>query len=161
MGKRGRKSGFNEIIQATILRLIKDGKTEEQIAEIIGVSKTTLTNWKGKHPYFLYAVRESRLVADELVEAALFNRALGYSHPEEKVFQYEGCIVTHEIKKHYPPDTQAAMFWLRNRQPDRWKEKTEGDVQVNNNLSFNGLSDEQLDAQIAKRLAKGSGKEEG
>jgi DNA-binding XRE family transcriptional regulator len=122
--KRGRKSSFNAKVQETIVRLIEEGKTEDQIAEIIGVSRTTLNNWKGKHPELLYAVREARQVADELVEAALFARAVGYSHPEQKVFQYEGQIITHEMVKHYPPDTAAASFWLRNRQPKRWKDKT-------------------------------------
>ncbi|MHB1956052.1 MAG: hypothetical protein ACYCOU_20160, partial [Sulfobacillus sp.] len=60
----------------------------------------------------------------------------------------------HNTEKHYPPDTQAAMFWLRNRQPERWKEKTEGDVNVNNNLSVATLTDEQLDSKIQALLTK-------
>ena len=154
MNKRGRKSGFNEKAKETILRLIKEGKTEEQIAEVIGVCAKTLANWKGKHPELLHAVREARLIADEVVEASLFRRAVGYSHPEQKVFNCEGQIITHEIVKHHPPDTQAAMFWLRNRQPERWKEKTEGDVTVNNNVNVEKLTDEQLNARIAEKLAK-------
>lgn len=155
MAKRGRKTVFNDTIKSTILRLIEEGKTEDEIGKIIGVSRTTINNWKGKHPEFLYAVRESRQAADELVEAALFSRATGYSHPEEKVFNSEKLgIVVHETTKHYPPDTQAAMFWLRNRQPERWKEKTEGDVNVNNNFNLQQLSDEQLDAKIAAFLEK-------
>lgn len=154
MAKRGRKSGFNEKSKETILRLIKDGRTEDEIADVIGVCRKTLANWKGKHPELLHAVRESRLVADDLVEASLYRRALGYSHPEEKAFQYEGCVITHETTKHYPPDTQAAMFWLRNRQPKRWKEKTEGDVNINNNVTTDKLTDEQLDARIKAMLEK-------
>lgn len=108
----------------------------------------------GKFDDLFLAVREARQVADELVEASLFSRALGYSHPEEKVFQYEGQIVTHETIKQYPPDTQAAMFWLRNRQPARWKEKTDSDVNVNNTMNVNSLTDEQIDAKIASILSK-------
>lgn len=84
----------------------------------------------------------------------LFQRAVGYSHPEEKVFQYNGEIITHMITKHYPPDTQAAQFWLRNRQPERWKEMTAGDVNVNTNVNVSSLTDEQLDARIAEFQAK-------
>jgi hypothetical protein len=141
------------------LRLIESGKTEEQIAEIVGVSKSTINNWKGKHPEFLYAIRESRQVADELVEAALFNRAMGYSvsYPETKVFcTKSGEIITETITKHvsHPPDTTAAMFWLRNRQPGNWKEKTEGDVTVNNTIHVANLTDEQLDEKLKALLAK-------
>lgn len=158
MAKRGRKSGFNEKVGETILRLIKEGKTEAEIAEVIGVCTRTLSNWKGKNPELLHAVRESKLVADELVEASLFRRAVGYSHPEEKLFAHEGKVLSKEtVTKHYPPDTQAAMFWLRNRQPERWKEKTEGDVNVNNNFHVEKLTDEQLDARISAMLAKQNG----
>lgn len=153
MSKRGRKSGYNDKIRETILRLLTEGRTEQQIAKVIGVSRRTLANWKGKHPDLLHAVRESKLLADELVEASLFSRALGYSHPEEKAFLFQGQVVTHRQQKHYPPDTQAQMFWLRNRQPERWREKTEGDVNVQNN-TYGSLTDEQLDARIAALLAK-------
>ncbi len=153
MAKRGRKSGFNSKILGTILRLIEAGKTEAEIAEVIGVCLKTIANWKGKHPELLHAVREARQVADDLVEASLYQRAVGYTHPEEKVFQYEGGVVTHDTKKHYPPDTAAAMFWLRNRQPGRWKEKVEGDVTVNVN-AIQKLTDEELDARIAAKTKK-------
>lgn len=158
MGKRGPKSKFSQKLGETFVRLSKDGKTLEQIAEVVGVSKKTLSNWMGKNEDLLLAVREARQVADELVEAALFGRATGYSHPETKVFIHEGCPITEEVTKHYPPDTQAAMFWLRNRQPARWKEKTEGDVTVNNTVQAGSMTDEQLDAKIQAMLEKAQGK---
>lgn len=157
MGKRGQKSGFNERFQETFVRLSKDGKTLEQIADVIGVSSRTLQNWMGKHPDLFRAVKEARQVADDLVEAALFSRALGYSHPEEKIFCSEGMICRADTVKHYPPETQAAMFWLRNRQPARWREKNEADVTVNNHVNM--LTDEQLDARIAALAAKQEKKE--
>lgn len=137
MPRRGPKSGFNEKIQETILRLIKEGKIDEEIAEEIGVSRQTLSNWKGKHAELLYAVRAAKLVADELVEASLFRRALGWNN--------------------LPPDTTAAMFWLRNRQPARWREKNESDVTVNASVQL--LTDAQLDARIAAKLGQAEKKE--
>lgn len=154
MAKRGPKSGFNQKVQEAFVRLTKEGKTLEEVADVLGVTSRTLTNWMGKHQELFLAVRESRQMADELVEASLYQRALGYSHPETKFFCHEGAVITEDTTKHYPPDTQAAVFWLRNRQPTRWKEKTEGDVTVNNNLNVEKLSDEQLDAKIAAHLAK-------
>ena len=154
MGKRGPKTGFNEKVRETFLRLLKEGKTEAEIAEIVGVSRRTLCNWKGKHQDLLLAVNEAKLTADQLVAASLYQRALGYSHPEEKIFCSEGQIITHDTVKHYPPDTTAAMFWLRNRQPNKWKEKTEGDVNVKTVVNTSGMTDEELDAKIAEKLAK-------
>lgn len=154
MAKRGPKSGFNEKVKEAFVRLTKEGKTLVEVADVLGVTSRTLTNWMGKHQDLFLAVRESRQMADELVEASLYQRALGYSHPETKFFCHEGCIISEDTVKHYPPDTQAAQFWLRNRQPERWKEKTEGDVNVNTNLQINNLTDDQLDAKISAMLAK-------
>ena len=133
MGKRGRRSTFNEKIRDTIIRLVEEGKTDKQVAEAIGVSKRTLSNWKGNHSDLLQAVREAKLTADELVEMSLYRKAIGW----EKM----------------APDTTAAMFWLRNRQPKKWREKTESDTQVNI-TNVNSLTDEQLEAKIAEKLAK-------
>lgn len=158
MGKRGRKSPFNEKIQATIIRLVEAGKTEEEIAEIIGVCKTTLTNWKGKHQDLLFAVREARQAADSLVESALFGRAVGCKVPETKVIVTKlGDVIREDVDRYYPPDTQAAMFWLRNRQPERWKEKTEGDVNVNQTVQVNNMTPEQKKARIDELIAKRRG----
>lgn len=156
MARTGPKPKFNEKLAELFIRLSKDGKTVEQIADVTGVTSRTLRLWMAKNPDLFHAVKEARQVADELVEAALFSRATGYSHPETKAFCYEGCIVTEDLEKHYPPDTQAAMFWLRNRQPERWKEKTEGDVNVSQSVSVNTMTDEQLDAKIAGLISKGN-----
>lgn len=123
----GRPSKFNDTIRDKIIQLAESGKTNEQIAEIIGVHVRTLENWQGKHPQLLWAIRESKQMADELVEASLFSRAVGYTHSEEKAFCSEGVVITHDTQKHYPPDVQAAMFWLKNRQPDKWREKQPGE----------------------------------
>lgn len=148
MAKRGRKSTFNDTVREAIIKLSEAGKTKEQIADIVGISTRTISTWMGKHQDFGLAVREARQVADELVVASLFSKAIGYSHKETKVFQHEGQIVCHDIEKHYPPDTSAIQFWLRNRQPKEWKEKNESDINVNANLNVNKLTDEELDAKI-------------
>ena len=151
----GRKSCFNEAIRATIIRLAEEGKTDEEIAEMIGVSRTTLTNWKGKYQDFSLAVREAKHMADELVEAALFSRATGYTHDEENVIvTKQGDVVPVTKKKHYPPDTQAAMFWLRNRKPADWREKNESDVTVNNTVQTQALSDAEIEARIQALMQK-------
>ncbi len=57
--------------------------------------------------------------------------------------------------KHYPPDTQAASLWLRNRQPDKWRDKLthehagpDGGPVVN----VRNLSDDQLNSRLATFL---------
>jgi hypothetical protein len=131
-----RPSKFNDQIKAKMIELYEKGKTDDQVAEIIGVCPRTIANWKGNHPEFLQTLKESKQIADDLVEASLFSRAVGYSHVEEKVFCHEGCIVTHETVRQYPPDTAAAIIWLKNRNPKRWREKMPDEAAVNISISL-------------------------
>jgi hypothetical protein len=152
--KRGRPTKFNEAIREKILELAKSGKTNSQIADIVGVHVRTLENWQGKHKDFLWAFRESKSVADDLVEAAFFQRAVGYTHDSEKIFcTKDGKVRRVKTKEHYPPDVSAGQFWLTNRQPGRWKNKQKGedDHTVEHKHKFETLSDAELDEEIKKR----------
>lgn len=132
-----RHSRFNDAISARIIELYKKGKTDAQVADIIGVSVRTLQYWKAKDKEFLHSVKDSKGVADDLVEAALFSRAVGYTVPEEKIFCSYGKIKKVQTLKHYPPDVLAQMFWLKNRRPDQWRETqpAEHDPNANENHS--------------------------
>lgn len=118
----GRPSKFNEETKNTAIRLFREGKTNEQVSKIIGIHPNTLRYWKGAYPEFLCALREAKESADELVTASLFRRATGYYHKEEKIFFFKGDVQRVKTVKHYPPDTAAAIFWLKNRQPKAWRD---------------------------------------
>jgi hypothetical protein len=121
--KPGRPTKFNAEISAKIVELAYKGKTLVQISEILDISIRTLYFWRKENPNLLHALNEARQAADELVEASLYHRACGYSHKEEKIFCFEGNIITHETIKHYPPDPTSMIFWLKNRQPKKWRDK--------------------------------------
>jgi len=112
----------------------KHAFTDKDLAEVFDVTETTINNWKKEHPQFFKSVKEGKAFRDVRVERSLYERANGYSHPEEKVFIHQGEIVTHETTKHYPPDTAAAFIWLKNRQPERWRDKIE--VQTTGNINI-------------------------
>ena len=130
MAKTGPVCKFNDTIAAKIIELAEDGHTDQQIAEIIGFHPNTLVAWRKKNWAFATAMREAKINADSLVEASLFQRAIGYTHKETKVFynQKEDKVVEHVIEKHYPPDPSSIIFWLKNRQPDRWRDAKEIDM---------------------------------
>jgi len=151
----GRPTKFNEKLSQKILELAEAGKTDDQIAEVIGVSRQTVCNWKGKYPDFLYALKECKQTADELVEASLFHRAVGYSHKATKMFQHEGAIITEDYQEHYPPDTTAAIFWLKNRQPVSWRDKSE--VELSGKVD--DISEIDLDKRIEEKMLKLKGVE--
>lgn len=98
------------------------GATDEELADFFEVSQTTVDNWKIKHPDFLGSLRQGKIEADSRVAQSLYERALGYEHPEEKIVQLRGEVVRVPTTKHYPPDTQAAALWLKNRRSNDWRE---------------------------------------
>lgn len=100
------------------------GSTDKQLAEFLGVSDTTLYDWKVRHPAFAQAVHDGKDYFDtHCVKNALLERALGYSHETVDIKVVNGEIVETPVIKHYPPDTTAATFWLKNRDRSNWKDK--------------------------------------
>lgn len=108
----------------------RDGLINEQIAQNIGITATTLYEWKNKFPEISEALKRGKDVIDRQVENSLLKRALGYEYTEttrEAVKDPEsGNIemrVTKKVTKTVIPDTTAQIFWLKNRKPDKWRDK--------------------------------------
>ena len=80
----------------------------------------TIDNWIATIPEFAAAVQQGRDVADADVVQSLHSRATGYSYETEKIFHYRGDVMKVPHTVHYPPDTTACMFWLRNRRRRDW-----------------------------------------
>lgn len=106
-------------------KLCKLGAKDTEIAEFFGVCEATINNWKIKHPEFLESIKSGKTLADVNVADRLYNRAMGYSHESEKIFNNEGMITRAPYVEHYPPDVTACIFWLKNRQPRKWRDKIE------------------------------------
>jgi len=106
--------------------MAKAGFTDEQMAEAFGVSRTTLLDWRSRHPVFAEEWRKGKLYADALVAESTFIGATGFEHPEEVIrVLADGTIVRVPTVKYYPPNPVLNMFWLKNRQPELWKERVE------------------------------------
>ncbi|MBO6015313.1 MAG: helix-turn-helix domain-containing protein [Oscillospiraceae bacterium] len=110
----------------------RDGLTDEQIAQKMGISRSTLKEWKAKYPAISAALKESKELVDRLVENALLKRALGYEYDEiTEELRYDKkagemrMTETKRQRKQVAPDTTAQIFWLKNRKPDDWRDKPE------------------------------------
>jgi len=124
--KGGRPSKFKPEFQEQAKQLAELGATDAQMAKFFGVTETTLNNWKKSHAKFFESLKLGKAVADDRVEKSLFQRANGYEHEEEKIhFDRWGDVCRANTIKHYPPDTTACIFWLKNRRPDDWRDKVE------------------------------------
>lgn len=121
----GRPSLFDPKYCEQARKLCLLGATDEEMAGIFGVVPQTFYDWQKVHPDFLESITRGKEQADADVASRLYERAMGYSHPEVHVSSYEGEITLTPLTKHYPPDTQAASLWLRNRQPKRWRDRHE------------------------------------
>jgi len=121
----GRPSKYSTIDLNQTKKLAALGLTDEQIADVLGIAVATLSNYKNEHPEFLEVLKEGKAISDQRVVESLYRRATGYSHPETKLFCYEGSIIQADITRHHPPDTTACIFWLKNRDRENWRDKTE------------------------------------
>ena len=142
MAKAGRPSGakkwLDNLIQ--IEGWARDGLTDEQIANNMGISKTTFYEWKRKYPQLSDTLKKGKEPVDIEVENALLKRALGYEYEEittEKKELPNGKVEKHikKVTKIVLPDTTAQIFWLKNRRPDKWKDKQEQVLAVVEDLS--------------------------
>ena len=100
---------------------------DKDLADFFSVSERTINTWKKKHADFAQALRDGKIYADAQVAERLFQRATGYAHHEDKIFSYGGEPLIVPTTKYYPPDTTAAIFWLKNRQRAHWRDKQEVD----------------------------------
>jgi len=89
------------------------------------VDESTINRWKNEFPEFCVSIKKGKYIADATVASKLYHRATGYQHPDVDIKMYEGQIIETPLVKYYPPDTTSAIFWLKNRQPKKWRDKSE------------------------------------
>lgn len=119
----GRPSEYRDEYAEQARKLCLLGSTDEELADFFGVVPQTIYNWQASHPEFLESIKRGKMMADAEVADRLYRRALGYEHEAVKIFQFQGAPVEVPYTEIYPPDTQAASLWLRNRQPKKWRDK--------------------------------------
>lgn len=116
------------------------GATNIQLADFFKISEHTLCEWKHRYEDFGSALKAGKDEYDTvMIEGALRHRALGYSHRATDIRVVEGEIVETEYTKHYPPDSTAAIFWLKNRNRDRWRDKHDFSHEVEEDSVLSGI----------------------
>ncbi|WP_458732399.1 helix-turn-helix domain-containing protein [Bacillus subtilis] len=144
----------------------RDGLTEEDIAHNMGIKRQTLYEWKKKHPDIDDALKRGKAVIDMKVENALLRRALGYQYNEDTYEWVQDMAgegefkITKRVVKEVQPDTGAAIFWLKNRQPDVWRKESE----IKDNQTKAQTNKIKADTELTKertKLLKGVKKDTG
>lgn len=136
------------------------GATDDEIADYFEVNRSTIYRWKLDHPEFCSALKAGKSVADDRVERSLYQKATGYNYEDQqaikvKVSQYEDAVEVVNVTRHAPAETTAAIFWLKNRRPDLWRDKTETEHSgtVGHVIDTAKLTDEQLAALASIPMA--------
>lgn len=122
----------------------RDGFTNADISEKIGIGESTFSKWLNKYPELKEALRNGRELVDYKVENALLKSALGYKTTESKVtlIMRDGVVVEEReetTEREIAPNTTAAQVWLYNRLPKKWKKNRDNVLD---------LSDEDTSIQI-------------
>lgn len=119
---KGRPSKYRSEFCEQAAKLCKLGATDREVADFFKVTERTLNTWKAEYPDFFQSLKQGKEEADKRVEQSLYRRALGYSHDSVHVSNYQGDVTLTPIVEHYPPDTTACIFWLKNRKPEEWRD---------------------------------------
>lgn len=161
MAKAGRRGKYEEWLEKDKLILLegwaRDGLTDEQIAKNIGINVATLYGWKNKYNNINNALKKGKEVVDIEVESALYRRAIGYEYEEttqEIRTDANGNQEKHmkKTKKFMPPDVTAQIFWLKNRKPQKWRDKQVIEANAEGQLAqlIDGLKEPEKDKKDGK-----------
>lgn len=104
----------------------RDGLTDEQIANNVGVAYSTFRDYRDKFSALSAVLKKGKDDIDIQVENALLKRAMGYD-VDEVMQEKSGGVVTKTkvTRRHIPADVGAIAFWLKNRRSDKWKNKVD------------------------------------
>lgn len=119
---RGRPTKYLPEYARIACEMCKRGATNADLADAFGVTISTIYLWQSTHQDFSDAIKAGKDLVDDYVERSLYLQAVGYSHDEDDIRVVDGQIVITPTRKQIPPNPTAAIFWLKNRRPDRWRD---------------------------------------
>ena len=156
-----RPSKFSDLDLEKVQALAVKGWTDNEMSAFFDLDRSTWYRWKNKHPEFCDALKDWKKEADEKVERSLYERATGYSCPEDKIFNNNGEPLVVKSSKHYPPDTTAAIFWLKNRDKENWRDAQGRDHTGDISVAGYELTETERSARIAALLNQGRNRRDG
>lgn len=119
----GRPTSYRPEYAARAGELCLNGAIDRELADEFGVDISTIHHWKVRHPAFLNSIKRNKEIADERVIESLYHRANGYTFDAVRFVGTEGKRFPY--REHVPPDVTAQIFWLKNRQPELWRDRHE------------------------------------
>jgi hypothetical protein len=145
---QGRPTKYKPEYDEQVYKLCLLGATDKELADFLEVVESTINEWKLNFKSFSESIKRGKEMADANVADSLYQRALGYEHKEDDIKAYMGQIIITPTIKHYPPDPTAIIFWLKNRQKDKWRDKQE--IEHSGEIKTEAMSDEEFEERLKK-----------
>ena len=123
MSNRGRPTLYKPEYADLARKFCMLGATNDDLARCFEVSRRTIDHWIETIEEFAAGVRQGRDLADANVIQTLYSRAMGFTKELKRYVLHRGELREVPVTLYYPPETQACMFWLRNRRHRHWLEK--------------------------------------
>lgn len=149
-------------VQAEKLCLL--GATDSELADFFEVATRTIYRWQVQFPEFSQALKDGKQQANDRVRRSLYHKAIGYSHESVKIFMPSGAVepVYAPYTEHTAPDTTAAIFWLKNREPGLWRDRVQQEISGPDGkpIEMKSVSDKdraKAIASLVSRLRKSNG----
>lgn len=108
----------------------RDGYSQEQIAQNIGISVTTFYAWRAKYSEFAKAIKRGQAPVLVKLEDAMFRRCEWTTVTEKRIEKIidpttgdTTALKIIEQEKVIPPDTTMMIFIAKNRMPEKYKDK--------------------------------------
>lgn len=133
----GRPTKYDPAFAKQAMKICLLGATDNEIADFFEVSVATINNWKKEYPEFLESIKEGKKNADLNVVTALYESAQDRIVKEQQAIKVRSVSLKDgkrvedervelvEVEKVIPADFRSQQFWLKNRQPDKWRDKQE------------------------------------
>ena len=129
-------SKYKEEYAEQAFKLCLLGAKDTEMADFFSVTEKTINNWKLEHPKFLQSLKDGKIKADSEVSNSLYNRAKGYEVTEVREEKSEDGFKEVKTRKHVAADATSAIFWLKNRQPKKWRDKQEQEITIATHEDF-------------------------
>jgi hypothetical protein len=138
--------------------LCRAGATDKGLAEAFAVVPSTITAWKKKYPRFGAMTRGGKIFGNLNVVNSAYKSATGFKIKTEKLISVPlgmgmgSDVERHTVTEYIPPNPRMVQYWLNNRDPDNWSDKSTIDMK-NNGGSFSGEASQMSNAELAQRAA--------
>lgn len=152
MAERGRPTDYTPEHAKQAKKLAVLGMSNKAIAEFFEIAESTLYEWQNNHPEFSEALKKAKITADARVAKQLYRRAIGFRTVEttyERIGPLDnvrndadGTVTTQDLYKkrvvikRVAGDVTAQTLWLKNRQPDSWRDNKSMDHNFSGPVSF-------------------------